>query len=78
VLDQNYFTLNNEYYTQEKGLAMGAPSSAILAEIFLQNNEHNEIYKILRKHKIEGYFRYVDDKLIIYDSQSKKYKKRVT
>jgi hypothetical protein len=70
VLDQNYFTLNNEFYTQESGLAMGAPSSAILAEVFLQKVEHNEIYRILRKHNIEGYFRYVDDILIIYDLQS--------
>jgi hypothetical protein len=70
VLDQNYFSFNNEFYTQDSGLAMGAPSSAILAEVFLQEVEHNEIYTILKKYNIEGYFRYVDDILIIYDSQS--------
>jgi hypothetical protein len=70
VLDQNFFIFNNEYYKQETGLAMGAPSSAILAEIYLQSLEHNKIYNILIKHKIKGYFRYVDDILIIYELQT--------
>jgi hypothetical protein len=30
------FRFNNDYYRQGEGLAMGAPSSAVLAEIFLQ------------------------------------------
>jgi hypothetical protein len=46
---------------------MGAPTSAIIAETYLQNLEHNQIYSILTKYKIIGYFRYVDDILIIYD-----------
>jgi hypothetical protein len=33
ILSQNYFQFNN-YYRHEEGLAMGAPSSAILAEKF--------------------------------------------
>jgi hypothetical protein len=50
---------------------MRAPSLAILTEIYLQSIEHNEIYNnILIKHKIKGYFRYVDDILIIYDLQT--------
>jgi hypothetical protein len=49
------------------GLAMGAPTSAIIAETCLQNLEHNQIYNFLTKYKIIGYFRYVDDILIIYD-----------
>jgi hypothetical protein len=36
ILSQNYFQFNNELYTQNEGPAMGAPSSAILAELFIQ------------------------------------------
>jgi hypothetical protein len=48
---------------------MGAPTSAILAEAYIQNMEHKQIYPILTKHQIIGYFRYVDDILIIYDQR---------
>jgi hypothetical protein len=46
---------------------MGAPTSAILAEIFIQYLEHNDIIQILQKHHILDYYRYVDDILIIYN-----------
>jgi hypothetical protein len=46
---------------------MGAPTSAPLAEIFIQHLEHTIIYKILKKHQIIDYSRYVDDILIIYN-----------
>jgi hypothetical protein len=45
---------------------MGAPTSAILAEIFIQYLEHIDILKLLQKHHILDYYRYVDDILIIY------------
>jgi hypothetical protein len=48
---------------------MGAPTSAILAEIYIQNMEHTQIYDILKKQHIIGYFRYVDAILIIYDNK---------
>jgi hypothetical protein len=53
---------------QKEGLAMGAPSSGLIAEIFLQHTEHQHIAELSAKHKIINYFRYVDDILIIYDS----------
>jgi hypothetical protein len=34
VLEQNYFTFQNTNYSQSTGLAMGAPSSAVLSEIY--------------------------------------------
>jgi hypothetical protein len=64
ILNQNYFQ-HNQIYTQNEGLAMGAPTSAIPAEIFIQHLEHNDILKILQKHHILDYYRYVDDKLLI-------------
>lgn len=49
---------------------MGAPTSAILSEIYLQYTEHINIYYTLQKHKIHNYCRYVrvDNILIKYDS----------
>jgi hypothetical protein len=66
-MDQNYFQFNQQYYKQTSGVAMGAPTSAILAETYLQHMEHMQIYPILIKQHIIGYFRYVDDILVIYD-----------
>jgi hypothetical protein len=48
---------------------MGAPTSSLLPEVFLQNLEHNSICKILVENKVVAYFRYVDDILIVYDKQ---------
>jgi hypothetical protein len=47
---------------------MGAPSSSIIAEIFLQSPEDTHRKHLSNKHKIARYFRYVDDILIIYNS----------
>ena len=46
---------------------MGAPSSSIFSDIYMQYLEHTKIFDILVKHKLVGYFRYVDDVLIIYE-----------
>lgn len=47
---------------------MGAPTSAVLAEIYMyiHHIEHKQIYLVLIKQQINGYFRYVDDMFIIY------------
>jgi len=46
---------------------MGAPTSSILSKIYLQSLENTKIFDILKEEKIIGYFRYVDDILIIYN-----------
>jgi hypothetical protein len=66
AISQNWFKYNNQYYSQQENLAMGEPSSAILAEIFIQNLKHNEIHQILTKHSVLNYLKYVDNTLIIY------------
>jgi hypothetical protein len=66
-MEQNYFRYNQQYYKQTEGLAMGAPTSAILAKVYIQYIEHIKLYPILKKHQIIGYFRYVDDIFIIYN-----------
>jgi hypothetical protein len=67
VLRQNYFQHGKELFQQKEGLAMGAPTSSILSEVYLQNLEHNSIFKILMEQNIVAYFRYVDVILIVYD-----------
>jgi len=46
---------------------MGAPTSGLIAEFFRQNLENIHLAHFTEKHKIAGYFRYVDDILLIYD-----------
>lgn len=67
MLEQNYFQVDQDYYKQNDGLAMGAPTSAILAETYIQYIEHTQIYPILKKKQIIAYYRYVNNILIIYD-----------
>jgi hypothetical protein len=67
VLNQNYFQYNGELYTQNEGLAMGAPISLSLQETFIHYLEHNFIIKILQKHYIIDYG-YVDD-ILIYNEE---------
>jgi len=69
IKKQNYFLNNNKIIHQNDGLAMGAPSSSTLSQIFLQNIEHTHLPCLARKHKLINYFRFVDDILIIYDSR---------
>jgi hypothetical protein len=63
-LEQNYFQFDQQYYKQTEGLVMGAPTSAILAETFIQHMEHKQLYPILRTHEIIAHYKYVD---IMYD-----------
>jgi hypothetical protein len=49
IIQQNYFEMDSKFYHQSEGLAMGAPSSALLAEIYLQFLEHNQILHLLLK-----------------------------
>jgi hypothetical protein len=40
IIKQNYFEINSKFYLQSEGLAMGAPSSALLSEIYSEYIEH--------------------------------------
>jgi len=66
LVEQNYFRFRDTTYIQNEGLAMGAPTSSILSKVYLQYMENKTIYELLIKHKVEGYFRYVDDILVMY------------
>jgi hypothetical protein len=43
---------------------MGAPTSTVLPEIFIQYLEHTKIVKILNEHQIVYYYVYLDDIII--------------
>jgi hypothetical protein len=67
ITRQNYFSHVDGILHQNDGLAVGAPSAAILSQVLLQYIEEIFITDILIQNKIIGYSRYVDDTLIIYD-----------
>jgi predicted transcriptional regulator len=48
---------------------MGAPTSSIFSEIFLQHLEETKLPSIAKKLHLIEYLRYVDDILVLYDSQ---------
>lgn len=68
ITKQNYLTNKGNIIIQKDGLAMGAPSSSILSEIFLQYTVASHIASIAKKHMIINYFWYTDDIIFIFDS----------
>ena len=68
ITKQNYFVHNKQRVIQHNGLAMGAKSSGLIAEIFLQHKEHSHLTRLTHKHKILNYCRYVHDILLIFNS----------
>jgi hypothetical protein len=69
ILQQNYFISQNNIYQPEKGISMGSPISGIVAEIFLQHFENSHLNQIFETKNTIFYTRYVDDILIIYDTE---------
>jgi hypothetical protein len=69
MLKQYYFQFSSNVYTQTNGLTMEAPTSSVLSEKYLQYLEHTAIFDIRLQHKITGYYRYVDDILLTYDTR---------
>jgi hypothetical protein len=54
-MEHNYFQLDQKYYKQTEGLARIAPTSGILAEIFIQHAEHKHLYPIYNMQNISIY-----------------------
>ena len=52
LLEQYYFRFRETIYIQNEGLAMGAPTSSILSEIYLQYMENTTIYELLIKYML--------------------------
>jgi hypothetical protein len=47
---------------------MGAPSSGLIAELFVQHKENVHLARLAHKRRID-YFRYIDDILLIFDQE---------
>jgi len=67
IMKENYFEFHNKFYIQNAGLAMGAPTSSVLSEIYLQFMENTKLYTILLQNNNLCYFRYVDGILIVHN-----------
>ena len=52
ITKQNYFANNKKIMIQKEGLAMGAPTSGLIAEFLLQNLENTHLAHLIEKHKI--------------------------
>ena len=71
LVGQNYFRFRDTIYVQNEGLAIGAPTSTILSEVYLQYLENTTIYELIIKHKVErGFFRYVEILVIYKDDKT--------
>jgi hypothetical protein len=68
ILQQNYFSFQNNIYQPNKDIAMGSAISGTIAEIFLQFHENTHLNQLLDEKGIVFYTRYVDDIFIIYNT----------
>lgn len=70
ITDQNYFQFSDKYYKQNKGLAMGSCLSPLFSKVYLQHIEHKIVEHFKKHFLVKGYFRYVDDTLLILEPTS--------
>ena len=60
--------LNNKFYIQVHGVAMGSPLGPVLPNIFLSHYEENWLNKCPIEFKPSFYRRYVDDIFVLFKS----------
>lgn len=65
AMSHNYFWHKGEYYTQTKGVAMGAKYAPSVANLFLNRWEEEQIYSV-RRDNLKLYQRYIDDIVIVW------------
>jgi hypothetical protein len=70
-MEQNYFEFDQRYCKRTNGLAVGAPTSSLLAETYIQHTEHRQIYPILIKEQITARVRYAQKKTNIEHTLNK-------
>jgi len=66
LVEQNYFRFQGIIYVQNEGFAIGAPTSSIFSEIYLYYIQNTKVFEVLLRYKAEGYFRYIDNILIMH------------
>jgi len=55
ILQQNYFSFENNLYQAEKGISIGSPISNTIAEIFLQQIENPHLKQLFNTKSIIFY-----------------------
>lgn len=65
VTKHNYFWYNNDFFLQQKGVAIGAKFVPSLANIFMARWEEDDIYALNRP-EIVLRARYIDDILLLW------------
>ena len=68
VLRSTYFQYNGSIYEQKDGAAMGSPVSAVIANLYMENFEEQEITTSFYEPRI--WKRYVDDTFTILDREN--------
>ena len=67
ITKQNHFTNKNNIIIQNDR-SMGVTSCGILSDTFFQNTQTSHIAQLTKQRMIINYFHYVDDILLIFDS----------
>lgn len=65
AMSHNYFWHKGDYYTQIKGVAMGAKYAPSVANIFLNRWEEEQVFSTTRRN-LKLYRRYIDDIVIVW------------
>ncbi len=60
-----YFQINDEYYEQVEGAAMGSPLSPIVANLFMEEFENKALTTAVVRPKV--WLRYVDDVFAVWN-----------
>ena len=68
LLTETWFKFNNNFYTQTDGVAMGGPTSSVVAEIYMQKHDNDALTTFQEPPK--AYERYVDDTFCIIKRQN--------
>ena len=69
VVKSSCFVLNDTYYQQIDGVAMGSPLEPTFANLFLVYYEHNRLKNCRLQFKSKFYRRYVDDIFLMFEKK---------
>ena len=64
VIENNYFSFQDQLYQQLEGLAIGTASAPVLANIYARYFERHK--KIPFQEGVLKYMRYIDDVLMVF------------
>ncbi|XP_023224808.1 uncharacterized protein LOC111625808 [Centruroides sculpturatus] len=77
ITEHNYFLFNKSIYLQKRGVPMGSPLSAVLAELIMREVERRIFNSPLTISYPSLYLRYVDDILLVWENTEEEFIKFV-